>query len=847
LTLFNNFEEIAMKYQEVQNKKQTQKVALPVQGMSCASCVLRVENALKKVPGVVNATVNLATERASVEYNPQAAGIGDFARAVDAAGYSLVTTGESEDREGRERQAHDEDLRKRFIVSAILTVPIMALSMLSMTTWIPSLHEVSMDTLNKILFLLTTPVLFWAGQQFFAGFWKTLKHFTADMNTLIAVGTSAAYGYSTVATLFPELLAVGGRMPEVYFDTTATIITLILLGRFLEARAKSRTSDAIKKLMGLQAKTARIVRNGAELDIPIDDVQVGDQVVVRPGERIPVDGEILDGHSAVDESMLTGESMPVEKQRADKVIGGTINKTGSFMFRATNVGEGTVLSQIVRLVEEAQGSKAPIQRLADKIASVFVPVVIGIAVLTFIGWYFFAPNATLAHALINFVAVLIIACPCALGLATPTAIMVGTGVGAQHGVLIKSGESLERAHKVNTVVLDKTGTITKGRPEVTDFIVLDELPEKEVVRIAAAVENKSEHPVGAAIVEFARGRGVAWRDPANFNSIPGQGVIAVVDEHLVVIGNEKLLHDQKVDLQESEKLLVQFAEGAKTPILLAVDGRLAAIFGVADTVNENSAAAISQLHQLGLEVVMLSGDNRATATAIARQIGVEKVLAEVLPNEKAHRVKALQAQKRIVAMVGDGINDAPALAQADIGIAMSNGTDVAMEAAEITLLHGDLNGVVAAITLSKQTIRTIRQNLFWAFIYNVIGIPLAALGMLNPMLAAGAMAFSSVSVISNSLRLKRLKLDRSPRPERKLQTDKGDIEMDNAINNQTIKVDGMTCGHCEMAVEKAIKQVANVQAAKASAKEKKVEISFSGELDLGAVKSKVEEAGYQVL
>ena len=842
-----------MSQNDIKAMPSTQKVALPVQGMTCASCVIRVENSLKKVPGVVGATVNLATERATVEFDPATAGVQDFAKAVESAGYTLVTVQPEkadEDHERAEREAAYQELRTKFIVSAILTTPVMLLSMLSMTTWVPLLHTISMDTLNKILFLLTTPVLLWAGQRFFIGFWKTLKHFTADMNTLIAVGTSAAYGYSTIATLFPELLVSADPSragPEVYFDTTAVIIALILLGRLLEARARGRTSEAIKKLMGLQAKTARVIRNGEERDIPVEQVKIGDSVIVRPGEKIPVDGEILDGHSAVDESMLTGESLPVEKQRGDKVIGATINKTGSFTFRATNVGQGTVLAQIVRMVQEAQGSKAPIQRLADQIASVFVPIVIAIAVLTFIGWYFIAPDGMLAHALINFVAVLIIACPCALGLATPTAIMVGTGVGAEHGVLIKGGESLERAHRVNTVVLDKTGTITKGEPEVTDLVVLNGFAKEEVLRIAASVENKSEHPLGDAIVQYARAQEITLITPANFNSITGQGVIAVVDDHLIAIGNRKLMDEQKVDVRDSESVLEKLINAGKTTVLLAIEGKLAAIFGIADTVKTNSPVAIAELHKLGLEVVMITGDNRRTAEAIAQQVGVDEVLAEVLPEDKADQVKKLQAQNKIVAMVGDGINDAPALAQADIGIAMSTGTDVAMEAADITLLHGDLTGAVTAVKLSKRTIRLIKQNLFWAFIYNIIGIPLAAFGMLNPMVAAAAMAFSSVSVISNSLRLKRFTFGTGPRATSHLQNvQKGKTPMSETIKQQTVKVEGMTCGHCEMTVEKAVKQLPNVKLAKASVKDKKVDITFSGELDLNAVKTKVEEAGYQV-
>jgi Cu+-exporting ATPase len=856
--LFIYFDEIFMYNQEVKDK--TQKIALPVQGMTCASCVLRVENSLKKVTGVAAATVNLATERATVEFDPAVTGVKDFAKAVEAAGYTLVTEVVKQESDSAplqrkymmevergEREASYRALRTKLIVSAALTAPIMALSMLSMTTWMPWLHAMSMDTLNKILFLLTTPVLFWAGQQFFVGFWKTLKHFTADMNTLIAVGTSAAYGYSAVATLFPELLLSADKMHEVYFDTTATIITLILLGRLLEARAKGRTSEAIKKLIGLQAKTARVLRNGNELDIPVEQVQIGDRVVVRPGEKISVDGEILDGHSSVDESMLTGESLPVEKKRGDKVIGATINKTGSFTFRATKVGDGTVLAQIVRMVEEAQGSKAPIQRLADQIASVFVPIVIAVAVLTFVGWYFLASDSELSHALINFVAVLIIACPCALGLATPAAIMVGTGVGAEHGVLIKGGESLERAHRIDTVVLDKTGTITKGQPEVTEVVALNGFTPKEILRIAAAVENKSEHPLGEAIVHYARSQEINFPEPESFNSVTGQGVIAIVDERLVAIGNRQLMAEHDIDARNNENALEQLTRAGKTPVLLAIDGKLSAIFGIADTVKPGSAAAIAALRNLGLEVVMITGDNRRTAEAIAKQAGIDRVLAEVLPQDKASEVKKLQARNKIVAMVGDGINDAPALAQADVGIAMSNGTDIAMEASDITLLHGDLSGVVTAIKLSKQTIRLIKQNLFWAFIYNAIGIPLAAFGMLNPMLAAGAMAFSSVSVISNSLRLKRFKFESMQNAAVISKHGKsGELPMADMIKQQTVKVEGMTCGHCEMTVEKAVKQVPNVKSAKASVKDKTVEITFNGELDLSAVKAKVEEAGYQV-
>ena len=736
------------------NHKNTETLSLPVEGMTCASCVLRVEKALKSVDGVANASVNLATEKAFIELDPSKATVEELQKAVADSGYALAAPHTANhldhDIERTEsKEAAYGRLKNELILGAVLTVPIMLLSMVGMTEWFHQTIPLSMDAANKILFLLTTPVMFISGRRFFKGFWLTAKHGTADMNTLVAVGTGSAYAYSTVAVLFPEAVNFSAH---VYFDTSATIITLILLGRLLEMRAKNTASAAIKKLLGLQPKTARVVRSGAEVDIPVSEVTVGDFVIVRPGERVPVDGTITSGTTTVDESMVTGESLPVEKNVGAKIIGGTINKNGSVEFRASAVGKHTLLAQIVKLVEEAQGSKAPIQTLADKIASVFVPIVIGIALVTLLLWLFVGQSSFTA-AMINFIAVLIIACPCALGLATPTAIMVGSGVGASHGVLIKNAESLERAHKIQTIVLDKTGTITEGKPSVTDIIIFNGFDQTAVLQAAASVERKSEHPLAQAVVDRALKNGIPLDEAESFQSLPGLGVIGVVRGEAVAAGNVALMKEYAVDIKQNDPSNL-FKDG-KTAIFVAVNGTLAGVIAIADTIRSTSAAAIRGLHEMNIEIVMLTGDNERTARAIAAQAGIDRVIAGVLPQEKAHHVKALQAEGRIVAMVGDGINDAPALAQADVGIAMGSGTDIAMEAADITLMKGDLSSIVRAIRLSSRTLATIRQNLFWAFIYNVVGIPLAALGLLNPMIAAGAMAFSSVSVVSNSLRLRK--------------------------------------------------------------------------------------------
>jgi Cu+-exporting ATPase len=736
-----------------------ERITVPVVGMSCASCVDKVEQALRGTEGVVAASVNLATEQATVEYLPGVATPEALRRAIRNAGYDALTADEATvDREAERRARELRALRLRLIGAAALSLPILwgSLPHMGVTVWAPALLH------NWVVqFLLATPVQLWAGWRFYRGMWAAVRHGTADMNTLIAVGTSSAYLYSAAATFAPQWFAGSGVRPAVYYETSAIIVVFILLGRYLEALAKGRTSEAIRRLMGLQAKTARVIRGGAEVDVPVEDVAVDDLVVVRPGEKVPVDGVVVEGFSSVDESMITGESMPVEKTVGAQIIGATLNKTGAFKFRATKVGRDTALAQIIRLVEEAQGTKAPIQRLADKVAAYFVPVVIAIALVTAAVWLFFGPPPALTFALLNFVAVLIIACPCALGLATPTAIMVGTGRGAEAGILIRGGEALEVAHKITAVVLDKTGTLTRGEPSVTDVVPADGFDETALLRLVASAERGSEHPIGEAIVARARGRGVALTDATAFDAIPGHGIEAIVDGRKVLAGNVALMTRYGISLDGLAARADAMATEGKTPLLAAVDGRPAGLIGVADTLKPNSRQVVAALRTMGLRVIMLTGDNRRTAEAIARQVGVDQVLAEVKPDEKAAHVEALQRENQVVAMVGDGINDAPALARADLGIAIGAGTDVAIESAGVVLIGDDLRGVLTAIDLSRRTMRTIRQNLFWAFAYNVALIPIAAgvlypfTGtLLSPVLAALAMAASSVTVVSNSLRLR---------------------------------------------------------------------------------------------
>ncbi len=745
-----------------------EKIVLPIQGMTCASCVSRVEKAIRSLKGVVEVQVNLATERATIEYLPGIASVKDFATALQAAGYQILEdrigrlTFEEDilERERRSREVELNRLKWKFIVGAILLAPIFILMYGAgfFEKWI----GFSEQTNFFIQFLLATPVQFWAGRQFYVGFWKAFRHKTSDMNTLIAVGTSAAYLYSLIVTFFPHLIRVEGLMLDVYFDTSAAIIVLILLGRFLEAKAKGRTSEAIKKLIGLQPKTARVIRNGHEMDLPIGEVVPGDILVVRPGEKIPVDGVVKEGYSSVDESMVTGESIPVEKKAGDRVIGATLNKTGTFKFEATRVGKETVLSQIIRLVQEAQGSKPPIARMVDVIASYFVPGVILIAIVTFVFWALFGPSPALTYAFLNFIAVLIIACPCALGLATPTSIMVGTGKGAEHGILIRGAEALETTHQLDTLILDKTGTVTRGEPSVTDVIECEGFTKEEILILAASAEKGSEHPLGEAIVKKAKEEKLPLLDPKGFQAIAGQGIEATIDSKEILLGNGRLMEERKVRLNRLSEMAEELSGQGKSQMFLSVDGKAAGLIAVADTLKENSKEAVNALHRMGIEVIMITGDHRRTAEAIAKQIGIDQTLAEVLPEGKVEEVKKLQAQGKKVGMVGDGINDAPALAQADVGIAIGTGTDVAMEASDITLIGGDLRGVVIAIALSKATIRNIKQNLFWAFAYNTILIPVAAGALfpffgilLHPIFAAGAMAFSSVTVVSNALRLRR--------------------------------------------------------------------------------------------
>jgi Cu+-exporting ATPase len=725
------------------------KANFKITGMSCAACANRIEKGLNKLPGIYSASVNLVGEKAAVEYDSREITIEQMKAKIDSLGFTAHDLTDNKDR-NQEKQVKEADVsrqRFRLILSAVLSFPLL---------WAMVLHFFGiMGSVGHLLnnpylqFVLATPVQFVAGRQFYRGAYAALRNGSSNMDVLVALGTSAAYFYS-IANM------VRG-VTELYFETSAILITLIILGKLLEATAKGHTSEAIKALMGLQAKTARVVRNGEEIDVMIEAVLVDDIIVVRPGEKVPVDGIIIEGTSTVDESMLTGESLPVDKKVEDPVVGATINKFGTFKFKATKVGKDTALAQIVRIVEEAQGSKAPIQRFADVVSGYFVPIIIGIALLTFAGWYFIGDSGNFSRALINCISVLVIACPCALGLATPTSIMVGTGKGAENGILIKGAEHLEGAHRLTAIVLDKTGTLTKGEPDVTNIISLANLTESELLQIAVVAEKKSEHPLAEAIVKYGQSQGIISADPDTFKAIPGYGVEVLMDGKRILVGTRKLMRENNIMIEPLIPQIESLEEQGKTVMLMSSEDQMIGLLAVADTVKEHSTEAVAELKQLGIEVWMITGDNERTARTIANQVGIDNVMFEVLPEHKAQKVESLKKEGKVVAMVGDGINDAPALAIADVGFAIGTGTDVAIEAADITLMRGDLRGIVAAIKLSKATMRNIKQNLFWALIYNSLGIPVAVAGYLSPVVAGAAMAFSSVSVVMNALRLKRFK------------------------------------------------------------------------------------------
>ena len=741
---------------------------IPIKGMHCSSCVIRVELALQMTPGVVSARANLGPNAVDVEYQPEKVDFEAIRKAVESAGYRVAepkvdATGEGLDPAEAANEEEYRSLMRKFWFAAAISIPVMALSypdlVPGLRDWMPMGSE-TRRIVWSLLGVLSLPVLVWAGSQFFIGMWDALKHRAANMHTLIAIGISAAYAYSVVAVAWPGLFP-NMALAEVFWDVTDVVVALVVLGLALEIKAKGRTSQAIKKLIGLQAKTARVVRDGKESDIPVEEVLVNDVVVVRPGEKIPVDGKVIVGSSAVDESMITGESMPIEKQVGDEVIGGTLNKTGSFRFTATKVGKDTALATIIRMVKDAQGSKAPIQRVVDTVSGYFVPAVMIFAVLAFVAWYNFGPEPRTIYATVVFVTTLIIACPCALGLATPTSLTVGIGKGAENGILIRSGDALQASEKLNTIILDKTGTITKGEPALTDVAVTPGHDEANILRLTASLERGSEHPLGEAIVKGAAARKLTLADAEAFVAIPGHGVSGRIEKHDVLFGNAKLMRDRGVAIDMLQADWERLAGEGKTPMYVAVDAKAGGLVAVADTVKPDSKAAIAVLKGLGIEVVMLTGDNERTGRAIAREVGIDRVLAEVLPNDKAHEVQKLQLEGKSVGMVGDGVNDAPALAQADVGFAIGTGTDVAIEASDVTLIKGSLMGVVTAIEISRATMRNVRQNLVGAFGYNSLGIPVAMgvlypfIGLLlSPLIAAAAMAFSSVTVVTNANRLR---------------------------------------------------------------------------------------------
>jgi Cu+-exporting ATPase len=732
----------------------TNKVEFDITGMTCAACSARIEKGLNKMDGIMNANVNLALEKASVEFNPALISPIDVIQKVEKLGYGASVKNDENAQENVDQRLKDiETQQGKFIFALILSLPLLwaMVGHFSFTSFL-FVPDAFMNPWVQLA--LATPVQFHIGKQFYIGAYKALRNKSANMDVLVALGTSAAYFYSVFLSI--QSLIYGTHLVGLYFETSAILITLIILGKLFEAKAKGRSSEAIKKLMGLQAKTALVIRNGEETEIPLEAVVTGDIILVKPGEKIPVDGEILEGRSALDESMITGESVPVDKTVGDKVIGATINKNGFIKIKATKVGKDTALAQIIKVVEEAQGTKAPIQRLADNISGIFVPIVVGIAIITFLVWYLMVSPGHFAEALEKMIAVLVIACPCALGLATPTSIMAGSGRAAEYGILFKGGEHLEMTHRINTVILDKTGTITNGKPVLTD--VMTELNEDEFLTFVGSAEKQSEHPLAEALVEGIKEKNINFKDVEEFEAIPGFGIKALIEGKEVLVGTRRLMKKYEIEMSHVLNQMEALEKQGKTAMLVAVDGTFAGIVAVADTIKETSTGAIKRLKEMGIDVIMITGDNQQTASAIAKQAGVDQVIAEVLPEGKAEEVKKLQQQGKKVAMVGDGINDAPALAIADIGMAIGTGTDVAMEAADITLIRGDLNSIADAIFMSKKTIGNIKQNLFWAFGYNTLGIPIAAIGLLAPWLAGAAMAFSSVSVVLNALRLQRVKL-----------------------------------------------------------------------------------------
>ncbi|NOX88542.1 MAG: heavy metal translocating P-type ATPase [Calditrichaeota bacterium] len=771
-----NVDEILKAIKKAGYKSGQATLRLGIRKMHCSSCISKIEEELQKTPGVLSASVDLATESATIVYLPSMVQTPEIKRIIEGLGYPIVETStpaaaigkpteEPEDENQKAREREYKTLVRKFIFAAILSVPFIIFSYPALFG-LPASMQKGSDLLRIIwisMSVLSLPIMFWSGSHFYTGALAAMKSRSANMHTLIATGITAAWLYSTIAAIFPEIFPTEA-LADVFFDVVAVVVALVNLGMALEIRAKGKSSEAIKKLIGLQPKTARVIRNGKEMDIPVEEVVLDDIILVRPGEKIPVDGIIVEGSSSVDESMITGESIPVEKYKDDEVIGATINKTGSFKFKATKVGKDTALAQIIEMVQQAQSSKAPIQRIVDKVSSYFVPTVIILAILSFIVWYDFGPSPNLIYALVVFVTVLIIACPCALGLATPISLMVGVGKGAENGILIRSGEALEGACKLDTIVLDKTGTITEGKPSLTDVVTTNGFQSDEVLKYAASVEKASEHPLGESIIRGAEERSVKLEDPKDFNAVPGYGVEATVNGKRIILGNEKMMKKHNIDLGDLVEISQKMADDGKTPMFVAVDNKAAGIVAVADTVKPDSLDAIRHLKKMGLEVVMITGDNKRTAEAIAKQVGVDRVFSEVLPEDKAFNVQKLQQEGKRVAMVGDGINDAPALAQANIGLAIGSGTDVAIEASDITLIKGSLKGVALAIELSKATMRNIKQNLFGAFFYNGLGIPIAAgllypfLGtLLSPLIAGAAMAFSSVTVVTNANRLRRFK------------------------------------------------------------------------------------------